>query len=240
MNGQDKRCVLIGLASEIGRNRSVCADAFAQHWFGGTGTFAVAVVDGMGSTDEVANAAWFCADAATRVGARSDARVGLMTAAEGLRDPTAEFPEVDAVMAVAVSRPSAPMVIAWVGDVAAFAWVDGTLRPITVLHTRAERRRAHGQGIDRRDEAVPTTTVARTSINTIGLAETHARRVLLCSDGVHRVLGPQRMAEITSEHPDDPQACAEELVAYAHEAGPDDATAAVIDHGQPLTGQAGR
>lgn len=228
----------LGMASKQGKKRSHnCDAAAAASYLGESGTMAVSVVDGTGSSKVLSTIVGICAEVAVRVGARKGALAGVMAAAELVEDPAAEFPHLDAVMILAVTRPGQPDVIAHVGDCRAFTFSDDKLTQVTVDHTKGERMRQQGAPDAKAAcfDNVPITSLARATVGTVALDETFDKVLILTSDGVHDALTPEEFAEIVRAHQDHPDACAKALVeaAAAGEKG-DDATAAVIVHGAPI------
>jgi hypothetical protein len=244
--GSDSTAVMVGIATSQGR-RGHNADATAEHGVASTGILAVAVVDGTGSTAEVAETMPLVAQVAARYGCRYGAMPGVLAATAMLADPVTEFPEPDGVMVLAVIRPGEPIVIAHVGDCRAYGWTEsGELHRLTVDHTKGQRLRH--EGVTDQEAAgydhVVINSIARATVGTVALVETFDPRVILTSDGVHSVLTEDAITTIAREHDSDPQSCAEALVTAARETSPrDDATAAVIvrpapvDRGDALEGR---
>lgn len=208
------------------------------------GSLAAAIVDGIGSNAEVAAYSALAAQVAARVGVRKTAILGLLAAAELNAGPGGVRIDPDGVGVLAVARPDGAVSIAWTGDARAYTW-DGTgLHPRTTDMTVGEYLRANGfplEATTAHDDWIRT-SLGRSSIATVHLAVMEdARLLILTSDGVHKQITGQRLAEIVAAHADaDPQALADAIVA-APETGPDgyrdDATAIVLRAGTlPLTG----
>lgn len=242
--GQDVASPAVGVSSSRGHREFNC-DVTAAYWFPANGVLAAAVVDGTGNSMEVADVAFLAGHTAVRVGARKGAVPGVLAATELIADPTVEFPKPDGVMALAVCRPNEPVVIAHVGDCAAFAYDDrdntGLLR-LTEDHTKGRRMRLHGDPeheAAKRDRII-TNSIGRATIGTITLTETGARTVVLVSDGVHRTLSIEDITSIMRERHTEPAMCAGLLVDAARTAGSrDDATALVLTHPAPPVTDAG-
>ncbi|UJW28697.1 hypothetical protein L3Q67_25890 [Saccharothrix sp. AJ9571] len=226
----------VGIASRKGHRPLLC-DAAAQFRLRSSGVLAVSVVDGIHNDEDVATAAYLCAEVAVRYGARKGAVPGVMQAAGLLEDPSEEMPTPDAVMALAVCRPAQPTVIGYIGDVAAYGWDGETLTLLTSPHTKGARLRAAGvdEQIAAKSDRIVIASLARATNATVALAETLDTVVVLLSDGVHRKVGSEQITGILHEHRFDPDACAHALVEAAAHAGTlDDATAAVIVHDGPI------
>ncbi|MBN6040013.1 hypothetical protein [Amycolatopsis sp. 195334CR] len=86
-------------------------DASAVAHYATAGTVAAAVVDGKGTSEATATAAWLCTETAVQLAARHGALTGLLTAGQLLADPGSKFVEVDGVAAVAVVRPGSPTTV---------------------------------------------------------------------------------------------------------------------------------
>lgn len=235
---RDANRPVVGVSSSRGRRDFNC-DTAADYWFPAGGVLAAAVVDGTGSSLDVADVSFLAAHTAVRVGARKGAVPGLLAATELIADPTVEFPKPDGVMVLAVCRPREPKVITHVGDCAAFAYDErdnAGLWRLTEDHTKGQRMRLHGAPEDeaaKRDRII-TGSIGRATVGTITLTETNARTVLLVSDGVHRTLSIQDMAVIVREYHTNPPMCAGLLVDTARQAGSrDDATALVLTDPTP-------
>lgn len=242
--GQDVATPAVGMSSSRG-DRDFNCDVTAAYWFPANGVLAAAVVDGTGDSVEVSDIAFLAAHTAVRVGARKGAVPGVLAATELIADPTVEFPKPDGVMALAVCRLNEPVVIAHVGDCAAFAYDErdnAGLWRLTEDHTKGQRMRLHGEPEDeaaKRDRII-TNSIGRATIGTITLTETSAHTVILVSDGVHRTLSIEDITAIVRERHTEPAMCAGLLVDAARVAGSrDDATALVLTHPAPPDADAG-
>ncbi|MEU4768255.1 hypothetical protein AB0H12_33895 [Actinosynnema sp. NPDC023794] len=220
-----------GVATSQGPNRPLNADAHAQHWY--RGTFAAAVVDGTGSTPEVADFARVAASVAARVAARETPVLGIVTAsipyAEGDDDDSSG---PNGAIVVASVRAGGYWRVAWAGDSSAYGLKDdGTLRRFTTPHTLGEEMRQ--QGVPDAEAAAHDHklrhNVGRVPIYGVEGFEAVARLLVLASDGLKLPLDEFR--ELLLEHGDDPQRCAEELLAATRARGSrDDVTVLVIPH----------
>lgn len=221
--------------------RPVNADAAAQHRFPDEdGVLLVAVVDGTGSTPEVATAAYLAAECAVRIGARDGVREGVLVAARMLANPFQDFPDPDCVIIVAEVPPGDPTRLDYAGDCDGFGF-DGTeLRQLTVPHTHGQRLRDAGEPEEtaRQHDHEVYNSVGRATDTTISTATTTDPITVLVSDGVTKALSHNQIADIIAQHADDADACAQALVNTAVAARPrgDNVTAAVIvRHRRPRT-----
>ncbi|MER5263750.1 hypothetical protein ABTZ99_16925 [Actinosynnema sp. NPDC002837] len=220
-----------GVATSQGPNRPLNADAHALHRH--RGTFAAAVVDGTGSTPEVAHFARVAASVAARVAARETPVLGIVTAAipyaEGDDDDSAE---PNGAIVVASVRAGGYWRVAYAGDSSAYGLKDdGTLRRFTTPHTLGEEMRQ--QGVPEAEAAAHDHklrhNLGRVPIYGVEGFEAVARLLVLASDGLKLPLDEFR--DLLLEHGDDPQRCAEELVAATRARGSrDDVTVLVIPH----------
>jgi PPM family protein phosphatase len=211
--------------------RVVNADAIAVHADAETGLTGYVVADGVGDSTEAANAARLAADTAARA-AGSVGPVDAIRAAQwALRGASTAG---DTVLAVAVPRPDPEhgwCDVAWVGDCRVYHWNGRVLEQVTTDHTVAEHYRSRGLATLPRMEHLVTTSVRTVRPGRTGHCRTGLGRgrLLLCSDGVHKVLSAPRLrAELDSAAPAGEVAA--RLVAAAHElGGRDNATALVVD-----------
>lgn len=224
--------------SRVGR-RTINADAVATFTDERLGRTAFVVADGVGDHLAAARAARLVARTASRVAVTQDARAGLLAAQQEL---LRELPEAaaDSVLVVAVlpadGRPDRPCDIAWVGDCRAYRWNGRVLQQITTDHTVAEYFRARGH------EPMPgmghlVTTSARTvKPGDVGEAATgsSAGRLLLCSDGVGKLLDMVAIKSILAEG-NSARGAAEALVGAALASGGRDNTTALVVDAQRLT-----
>ncbi|MFJ6675467.1 PP2C family protein-serine/threonine phosphatase [Actinosynnema sp. NPDC091369] len=221
--------VQVGVATSRGPNRPLNADAHAQHSY--RGTFAAAVVDGTGSTPEVADFAHVAASVAARVAARGTPVLGVVAAAA----PYAEDEEEDGpsgAIVVASVRRNGYWRIAHAGDSTAYGLKgDGTLRRFTTPHTLGEEMRH--QGVPDAEAAAHDHKLrhdlGRVPLYGVEGFEAIADLLVLASDGLK--VPHEELERLLATHGHHPQRCAEELVAAARAHGSrDDVTVLVIPH----------
>lgn len=209
----------------------------------------VAVIDGIGSNPETVAAARLAADVAATVGSHRNAQAALLAASDVIPDyPTGP----NAVGAVATVDPGGRIEISHVGDCAVFTWSSSIgLRRWTVGETAGAHiehmlygnpdlpdthqavLRAHAADIVAVMDDYILGTISGATISTISWAvvRDEVDVVLLTSDGVHKAILPERIAELAERHNGDAEALADALVNTAvAEAGEDadNATVAVV------------
>ncbi|QQQ74633.1 hypothetical protein IOD16_26225 [Saccharothrix sp. 6-C] len=223
--------VQVGAATSRGPSRPLNADAHAHHAY--RDTFAAAVVDGTGSTPEVVDFAHVAASVAARVAARGTPVLGVVAASAPYADhDDDDSPEPNGAIVVASVRSGGYWRIAHAGDSSAYGLKDdGTLRRFTTPHTLGEEMR--GQGATDAEAAAHDHklrhNLGRVPLYGVEGFEAVARLLVLASDGLK--LPHEEFRGLLLDHGDDPQRCAEELVAAARAHGSrDDVTALVIPH----------
>ena len=102
-----------GAATSQGPNRPLNADAHARYSY--RGTFAAAVVDGIGSTPEVADFARATAAVAARMAARETSVIGVVAAATPYTDLDDDSTELGGAIVVASVRAGEDWRIAYAG-----------------------------------------------------------------------------------------------------------------------------
>ncbi|MEU4801206.1 hypothetical protein [Actinosynnema sp. NPDC023587] len=202
--------VTIGISTGIGDRAHQC-DATATAT-APDGTVAVALIDGIGDTPEVADTAGLLARVAARVGCRRGALAGLLAAAELVSSGTADLTVPNAIGVLAVVYPDGQTVVGHCGDARAHSWNGHTLDIHTVDHTLAQLVREHSErgawrrvGLGGLEDGVRT-TLARATVGSIATTTLTAgdHTVILTSDGVHRALGDdaeEHVAAIAQLHP---------------------------------------
>jgi protein phosphatase len=212
--------------------RPLNADFAAEHT-DQSGRQAFAVADGIGSTEYAARAARLAAKVAVTTAPIIGPVQAILSARRAIVNVTAG----DTVLAVGVPSVTAGIPhwdFAWVGDCRAYLWHDGRLDQLTTDHTVAQYFRAHGQEPAPSMEHVVTDTVRTSTLKDIGrtsvaLPPTGRARILLTSDGVHKVLSVNRIAQLLAS-PMPPSEVSRALVASAHRyGGRDNAAAVVVD-----------
>ncbi|WP_447003287.1 PP2C family protein-serine/threonine phosphatase [Saccharothrix isguenensis] len=222
----------VGAATSRGPARPLNADAHVHHRH--RGTFAAAVVDGTGSTPEVADFAHVAASVAARTAARETPVLGVIAAAIPYADPDPEDGSArpNGAIVVASVRAGGYWRIAYAGDSSAYGLKDdGTVHRFTTPHTLGEEMRR--QGAPEAEAAAHDHklrhSLGRVPIDGVEGFEAVAGLLVLASDGLK--LPHEELADMLLEHGDDPQRCAEELVAAARARGSrDDITVLVIPH----------
>ncbi len=222
--------IATGLASRRG-TRTHNADAAAVHRHGDR--TAAALVDGIGSTAEIAATSLLLAEVAARVAVHRGTLAGLLAAAELIADPG----DGDAVAVVALVEPGEPTTVAWVGDCRAYGWDGAELRQYTTDHTVGQQLRVNGVPVE---VAEAHDNWIRTSLGLAVVATVYQVRipagelVVLTGDGVHDALSHAELTAVVRAHSGDPQALADALVAAVgedDEGERDDATAVVVGIG---------
>jgi serine/threonine protein phosphatase PrpC len=222
--------VQVGVATSRGPNRPLNADAHAQHWY--RGTFAAAVVDGTGSTPEVADFARVAASVAARTAARETPVLGVVAAAIPYADHEADHVQPNGAIVVASVRAGGYWRVAHAGDSSAYGLKDdGTLHRFTTPHTLGEELRQ--QGVPDAEASAHDHklrhNLGRVPLYGVEGFEATARLLVLASDGLK--LPHEELRDLLLDHGDDPQRCAEELHAAARARGSrDDVTVLVIPH----------
>ncbi|MBP2478692.1 protein phosphatase [Crossiella equi] len=230
------RAVCQGAATHPGSRRHN-ADSSAHDTDPETGMSCWAVADGIGDRLDAGEAAHTAATTSARCGVVDGAGAGLLAAADALADPDVEWPRANCVLVVAAQRSGGRIDIAWAGDARCYRYAAGELTLLTRDHTAGEWMRRSGDP-DRvarahRYDHIVTTTVATARRDGHDRVSTDDDfdALLLCSDGIGKVLPDEDIVALLDEHAADPQHCAEHLVAAAvAEAGPDadNATALVV------------
>ncbi|GGM84437.1 hypothetical protein GCM10012275_63900 [Longimycelium tulufanense] len=225
----------VGVATEKGPRRPLNADACAHVVHGDR--LALAVVDGTGSTPEVADFARTAAATAAYVAARRTPVHGVLAAHELCADLATDYPSPSGAIVVATSEPGGEWRVAWAGD--CMAWKldpTGQVRRCTDPHTLGERLRSEGTPEDQARKVDHQLTNGLGRIDRYGLdaVEIAAAPVLvLTSDGFD--LAADAMATLLRQHPDDPQTAAEALVKTAPRRNRDDVVVLVAHHPEPHT-----
>lgn len=212
------------------------ADAAAIHHMSGTDVVGAAVVDGIGSSAEIAETSRICAEVAARVGARRTATIGILAAAELVSAPAASAISPDGVAVLAVAEPGQDTAIAWTGDARAYGW-DGTqLRQLTTDQTVGEWLRQNNGGGDldalaaHHDNWIRS-SLGRCTVATVHACSTDAPLVLLTSDGVHDQVEHDVLEDLVRMFANEPCTLANAVVGEAAaDAGGyrDDATVIVL------------
>ncbi|MCP2164845.1 PP2C family protein-serine/threonine phosphatase [Goodfellowiella coeruleoviolacea] len=220
--------VVIGSATEAGPRRALNCDAFAHHVF--HDRLAVAVVDGTGTSDEVARFADVAAEVAVRVAARRSAVHGIVAASDLCADPEVELPSPSGAIVVAVAEPGELWRIAWAGDCTAHAHQDGEAWRLTRPHTNGQLLRDEGEPeeIARQHDHQLMNGVARVDQGGIDTVTVRCPVLVLASDGLLRV-SDDEMTDVLAAHPS-PQDAAEVLLKTARARSGDDITVLVVRH----------
>jgi len=214
--------------------RRVNADATAVHTDPTTGLTAYVVADGVGDEETAAEAARLAAEVAAKVAAVEGPVAAILAAQQAVVSAAPDKDGGDCVLVVAVPQVGVARSacdVAWVGDCRAYHWNGRILEQITNDHTVAEYFRSRNQPTTPRMEHLVTTSVRTTLPERIGRNRTSIghSRLLLCSDGVHKIVDIGRIRAILDEQ-QSPAVAAGTLVEYAHLlGGGDNATAMVID-----------
>ncbi|SCL42169.1 Serine/threonine protein phosphatase PrpC [Micromonospora pallida] len=244
--------VTLASASRIG-GRDANADAASV--VGNPLGVAAAVIDGIGSSPAVVAAARRAAGTAAIVASHRGAQAGIMAAADTYPD----YPRSpNAVAAVASIEPGGRIEIAHVGDCAVWTWSAAAgLRRWTVDQTAGQHvahmmrnpgltamdRAAladHGDKVVAALDDYVLNGLVYATISTISWTPLRGEAadvdlIVLTSDGVHKPLSDEQIAELVERHADDAQALADALVDAGTglprtdpDEAPDNATAAVI------------
>ena len=211
--------------------RQVNADATAVHTDPETGLTAYVVADGVGDDLVAARTATIAAELAARIAAVQGPVAGILAAQELVQanDDGGDCVLVVAVPGVGPTRTGCD--VAWVGDCRAYHWNGRILEQITNDHTVAEYFRGRNQPTTPRMEHLVTTSVRTAAAERIGRTRTSIAnsRLLLCSDGVHKLVDLSKIRTVLDQ-PIPPAAAASALVGAARQLGSkDNATALVID-----------
>ncbi|HEY4458596.1 MAG TPA: serine/threonine protein phosphatase [Pseudonocardiaceae bacterium] len=217
-------------ASERGP-RQVNADATAVHTDQETGVTAYVVADGVGDDLVAARTATIAAEMAARIAAVQGPVAGILAAQEVVRanDDGGDCVLVVAVPGVGPTRTGCD--VAWVGDCRAYHWNGRILEQITNDHTVAEYFRGRSMPTTPRMEHLVTTSVRTAQAERIGSTRTSIAnsRLLLCSDGVHKLVDMSKIRSVLDQ-PIPPAGAANTLVTVARQLGSkDNATALVVD-----------
>ncbi|MCP2261619.1 protein phosphatase [Streptoalloteichus tenebrarius] len=221
--------LVVGHATEKGPKRPLNADAAAHHVHGGR--LAAAIVDGTGSTAEVADLAGLAATTAVRVAARRTPVLGIVAASELCADAENELPTPDGAIVVAATRPGRRWLVAWAGDSVAYAATDGQVKRVTNPHTRGHLLRVKGAAEEeaRRADHQLMHSLARVPVYGVWAMEAQSDMLVLASDGLHR-LPATEMTGILAAHACDPEMCAQQLVKAGRQHSNDDITVMVLPH----------
>ncbi|MFE7759391.1 PP2C family protein-serine/threonine phosphatase [Streptomyces sp. NPDC057429] len=204
--------------------RRFMADAAAMYRNRGNGHRAWSVADGIGDDYEPAHAAQSAARISAQAATTGGAAHGITTARRLLQHEYEGAPRGqagDAVMVTAVPFPDAAgggFDIAWVGDCRAFTVRDGVLRQETADHTQGAAMRESANEWTREiapgyDHVVTRSVVRDTEIASVRITGP-VERLLLCTDGVSRILPAGVVAAILTGTNSAPKA-AHALVAAA-------------------------
>ncbi|WP_394622439.1 hypothetical protein JNUCC0626_49775 (plasmid) [Lentzea sp. JNUCC 0626] len=225
--------VVVGAASRKGAKGDVPKghnmDAHAVV-YGANGITAAAVVDGIGDDEHGAKLMQLAAEVAARYGITKGGLAGVLAAVGLFEDPGIYTPP-DGVLVLALVEPGRDTVIAWVGDSHAYGWDGENLHLRSDPHTMGQFLRQNGDV----DLAVHHDNWIRVSLSTamvhsVAVSEIPGgETVLLVSDGLD-LLSREELAALLREHPEDPQAVADAIVAAARpdEKGSRDDTTAVV------------
>lgn len=241
--------ITFGIATHIGGRTANADAATVEHNPLGLGA---AVVDGIGSEQDVCAAARRAADTAAFVASHRGAQTGIMAAA----DVMPEYDDGPNAVAAVVSLVDGQIEIAHVGDCAVWTWspscgltrwtVDQTAgQHIDHMLTNPGLSAASRQLLERHGKDVIEVMsdyvlnglkyAAISTVSWTPLRGEHAEPdlVLITSDGVHKELEAGYMADLVGHLASDPQVLAERLVGAAvggdePEPGADNATAVVI------------
>ncbi|QWF83566.1 hypothetical protein HUW46_07009 [Amycolatopsis sp. CA-230715] len=174
--------------------RTVNADAVGAFTDPLTGSTVVALADGVGDDAAASRAARLAASAAARTPAHLGPVVAIKAAQAAV---TADATAGDCVLVVAMPTPDGGFRIGWVGDARAHAWDGQRLRLLTTDHTLAQFFRTRGQPTTPPMEHVVTTSVRTAAPKQFGLTHVAGPAgMLLTSDGVHKRLTAETMAEV--------------------------------------------
>lgn len=219
---------LLGSASSQGPHRPVNADAHAHHKY--NDRLAIAVVDGTGSTPEVAAFATIAAETAVRVAARRTPVWAVAAAAELCADPRVDFPQPDGAIIVATAELSGNWLIAWAGDCVAYTYDHEIVRRVSTPHNHGELLRHQGvpEQEARAHDHELYHSVARVPVRGISAVETDSPVLIISSDGLR--LTPEELADVLTRHDDDLPTCAQELVTSARKHTADDITVVIAVH----------
>lgn len=238
MTEEEYAAITVGTASVKGAREFNCdAVATATRRFDGPATLAVAVWDGAGNAADVAGVSSWAAEEAACVAAREGPVSGLLHVSAALANPHGEIRGPDGAMVVLTAQEGAGLTIAHIGDSRAYTWAEGTgLWLITNDHTLGQWNRDRGKPATVKEDSQLIKSVARATEIDVEVATVTGEVVVLTTDGVHKALTYDRIADMVATHHHDPATCASNLVAAAHEVrGRDDATAAVINLGKEVT-----
>ncbi|MCO1575498.1 protein phosphatase 2C domain-containing protein [Crossiella sp. SN42] len=216
----DRLLLRVGAASHIGA-RHHNADAFGYIEDTATGEWCWAVADGIGDRPDAADAAHRAVHAAVTAGSAKSAETAMLAAADALAADSADKPEADCVLAVAIQQGESAVEIAWTGDIRCYRYDAAGLTLLTTDHTVGQHMRSSGGPVQAAEagkyDHIVTTTVATARRDGFSITITDAGflGLLLVSDGVGKVLEDRMIAGMFTEYGRDPQACAEQLVAEA-------------------------
>lgn len=170
---------LVGSVVLQGPNRPRCADA-VDH-YRENHRYAVTIVDGTGSSEDVVrfanNAAYFAARVAVRCNPLQAVLGAAVVAGRG---------GPDGAMVTAVAERGQPWHVAWVGDCQAWAWDGITATRITAPHTLGEklRRADMAENLARKNDNKIFHGIGRATPWSVPVAATPARVIVLASDGM--------------------------------------------------------
>ncbi|MER7420068.1 PP2C family serine/threonine-protein phosphatase [Micromonospora peucetia] len=212
-----------------------------------TGTWLVAVADGMGgmAAGDLASAIAIDAVAPLDVETPEHALVaalqnGIQLATERIHQAVAEDPERQGMgttlTALLFARTGSCLALAHVGDSRAYLFREGVLKQITRDDTFVQM--LVDQGVITPDQASshPRRAVVTQALQGEEVSPAYSTMVpwagdrwLLCSDGLSNVVRPDTLAEVLAEQPDRAD-CARRLIDLALRAGgPDNITVVVAD-----------
>ncbi|MCF3960292.1 PP2C family protein-serine/threonine phosphatase [Streptomyces fuscigenes] len=193
------------------------------------GTRAYALLDGVGTSREVAR---WTAGAAHRVAAlaarHQDAEAGLRAAYDHYTgrpypaDPFQDLPYAAAV--VAVTAPGRPLTVAWCGDARAYLWAGGTCRQLTADHNRRRVYPPYGRanhltsalGSNETDAEVRATH-GHAAVESVTRHLDRFGRLLLASDGAYDPVEDHSSIPLVDYLPGDLEDVAETFVEAAVE-----------------------
>ena len=235
---------LLGLrigTAQRGGTREVCCDALAVYRFPVADLVATCVVDGIGSSAQIAGVMGTAAEVAARIGARRGVYAGLAAAGELVSRPSMKGrhfvgpDDADGAAVLALVRPGDITSVSWLGDCRAWGWDGSALTQWTTDQVMGQWVRIHGgvpvEVAEHHDDWLRT-SLATASAATIRQVEIPAGvMVVLTSDGIHKPLPAKEIEDLVRTYADDPQALADALAVAPQpdDSGyRDDATAVVV------------